>query len=268
MSVSPGQAADRRLCGAGGMSDGGGTIWGMDEVALAKRVGWLLRIEREKRGLTQVRLARRVGTSQQCVSRVEAGRFAATTDLLERLFDAIDAQLDVGVQARDADLDRSIAEAVSGRSRGLLLDGALYSLRLFLKRPLGDVRYLVEGALAAMVQGVPMATTRIDLAFAVSDVDAVQAWVREQPNWRRWVERWQDFGSADADLSRGVLRWTTPLFCEVRITLVESLPAGLRVVVGEEVIPVRALAEVEAADPQIARLAARARTLGAKGGVG
>jgi hypothetical protein len=38
------------------------------------------------------------------------------------------------------------------------------------------------------------------------------------------------------------------------------------VAVGEQVVPVRPLAEVEAADPQIARLAARARTLGAKGG--
>ncbi len=75
---------------------------GMDEVALAKRVGRLLRIEREKRALTQRGLARRVGTSQQCVSRVEAGRFAASTDLLERLFDAIDLQLDVAAQARDA----------------------------------------------------------------------------------------------------------------------------------------------------------------------
>jgi transcriptional regulator with XRE-family HTH domain len=238
----------------------------MDEVALAKRVGRLLRIEREKRALTQRGLARRVGTSQQCVSRVETGRFAASTDLLERMFDAIDVQLDVAVQPRDADLDRSIAEAVGGGSRGLLLDSALHYLRMFLKKLGDDVPYLVDGALAAMVQGVPMATGRIDLAFAASDVHAVQAWVREQPNWKRWEERWQDFGSADANLTRGVLRWSTPLFCEVRITLEDSLPAGLRVAVGEQVVPVRALAEVEAADPQIARLAARARTLGAKGG--
>lgn len=238
---------------------------GMDEVALAKRVGRLLRIEREKRALTQRGLARRVGTSQQCVSRVEAGRFAASTDLLERLFDAIDVQLEVGAQARDADLDCSIAEAVGGRSRGLLLDSALYYLRIFRKK-LGDVPYLVDGALAAMVQGVPMATERVDLAFAARDIDAVTAWVREQVNWKRWEERWQDFGSVDANLTRGVLRWATPMFCEVRITLEESLPAGLRVAVGDEIVPVRALADVEAADPQIARLAARARTLGAKGG--
>jgi transcriptional regulator with XRE-family HTH domain len=239
----------------------------MDEVALGKRVGRLLRIEREKRFLTQRGLARRVGTSQQCVSRVEAGRFAASTDLLERLFDAIDLQLDVAVQSRDDDLDRSIAEAVNGTTRGLLVGEALHYLERFL-RPLGDVPYLVDGALAAMVQGVPIATERIDLAFAARDIDAVTAWVREQVNWKRWEERWQDFGNADANLTRGVLRWATPMFCEVRITLEESLPAGLRVAVGEEVVPVRALAAVEAADPQIARLAARARTLGAKGGAG
>jgi hypothetical protein len=128
------------------------------------------------------------------------------------------------------------------------------------------VPYLVDGALAAMVQGVPMATERIDLAFAARDIDAVTAWVREQVNWKRWEERWQDFGNADANLTRGVLRWATPMFCEVRITLEESLPAGLRVAVGDEIVPVRALADVEAADPQIARQAARARTLGAKGG--
>jgi transcriptional regulator with XRE-family HTH domain len=240
---------------------------GINEVALAKRVGRLLRIEREKRFLTQRGLARRVGTSQQCVSRVETGRFAASTDLLERLFDAIDLQLDVAVQSRDDDLDRSIAEAVNGTTRGLLVGEALRYLGRFL-RPLGDVPYLVDGALAAMVQGVPMATERIDLAFAARDIDAVTAWVREQGNWKRWEERWQDFGSADANLTRGVLRWATPMFCEVRITLEESLPAGLRVAVGNEIVPVRALAHVEAADPQIARLAARARTLGAKGGAG
>jgi transcriptional regulator with XRE-family HTH domain len=236
---------------------------GMNEVALAKRVGRLLRIEREKRALTQRGLARRVGTSQQCVSRVETGRFAASTDLLERLFDAIDLQLEVAVQARDADLDRSIADAVGGRSKGLLVDEALHYLRFFLKK-LGDVPYLVDGALAAMVQGVPMATGRIDLAFGERDVEAVTAWVREQVNWKRWEERWQDFGCADADLTRGVPRWSTPLFCEVRITLEERLPTGLRVAVGERIVPVRALADVEAADPQIARLAARARSLAAK----
>jgi transcriptional regulator with XRE-family HTH domain len=234
---------------------------GMDEVALAKRVGRLLRIEREKRSLTQLGLARRVGTSQQCVSRVETGRFAASTDLLERLFDAIDVQLAVAAQARDDDLDRSIAAAVGGTARGLLVGEALRYLERFL-RPLGEVPYLVDGALAAMAQGVPMATERIDLAFAASDIDAVTAWVREQVNWKRWEERWQDFGSADADLTRGVLRWATPSFCEVRITLEESLPAGLRVAVGEEIVPVRALNDVEAADPQIARLAARAHSWG------
>ena len=118
--------------------------------------------------------------------------------------------------------------------------------------------YLVDGALAAMVQGVPMATERIDLAFAARDVDAVTAWVREQGNWKRWEERWQDFGSADANLTAG----------RGRRCCARRAAAGLRVAVGDEIVPVRELADVEAADPQIARLATRARTLGAKGGAG
>ncbi|MDG4824162.1 helix-turn-helix transcriptional regulator [Asanoa sp. WMMD1127] len=84
---------------------------------LATAIGPLLRTERERAALTQAQLARRAGTTQQHLSRVEQGHLSPTTALLDRLFDALDLQLTVQVEQRDADLDAGIAAAEQDESQ-------------------------------------------------------------------------------------------------------------------------------------------------------
>jgi transcriptional regulator with XRE-family HTH domain len=55
----------------------------------------LLRATRERHGLSQRRLARRAGTTQAVVSRIEAGQVAPSVETLDRLFAAMGWELDV-----------------------------------------------------------------------------------------------------------------------------------------------------------------------------
>jgi transcriptional regulator with XRE-family HTH domain len=55
----------------------------------------LLRTTRERHALSQRRLARRAGTTQAVVSRIEAGQVAPSVETLERLFAAMGWELDL-----------------------------------------------------------------------------------------------------------------------------------------------------------------------------
>lgn len=46
-------------------------------------------------GLTQVQLAKKVGTKQPGISRLESGNSNATIDLLQRVAEALDCRLDI-----------------------------------------------------------------------------------------------------------------------------------------------------------------------------
>lgn len=56
--------------------------------------GRIVRETRERHGLSQTRLARRAGTSQSFVSRVEAGTISPTVETLERLLLVMGERLD------------------------------------------------------------------------------------------------------------------------------------------------------------------------------
>jgi transcriptional regulator with XRE-family HTH domain len=229
------------------------------DVRLARRLGRLLRMERERANLTQQKLARRLGTAQANVARFEAGRGEPSTATVERYFDALGLQLKVEVEGRDEDLDASIEAATAGTDlSGYPLDMMMDYLGRTLDG-LGDVPYVFEGQLAAMIQGLPLVTGRIELVFAQHDLDAVATWVCDKWNWKRWIEKWREYGAVDVNPKRpGALRYRTP-FCDVWLSLGAELPAALPIAVGERVVPVRPLADVEAADPQVARLASRWR---------
>jgi len=55
----------------------------------------IVRETRERHGLSQSRLARRAGTSQSFVSRVEAGTISPTVETLDRLLLVMGERLDV-----------------------------------------------------------------------------------------------------------------------------------------------------------------------------
>jgi transcriptional regulator with XRE-family HTH domain len=62
--------------------------------------GSIVRKTRERHGLSQTRLARRAGTSQSFVSRVEAGTISPTVETLERLLLVMGERLDVAGTTR------------------------------------------------------------------------------------------------------------------------------------------------------------------------
>lgn len=54
--------------------------------------------ERQKRGLSQTELAKRVGTKQPVISRLESGAGNPTLDLLRRVAKALDTELHVSLR--------------------------------------------------------------------------------------------------------------------------------------------------------------------------
>jgi transcriptional regulator with XRE-family HTH domain len=245
----------------------------MSNGPLSRQLGWLLRLERERAGLTQAKLAIRAGVSQQCVSQFESGRSAPRTTLVERLFDALGRQLRLEVEDRDADLDAAIDAASAATSDRLDTDeddveiddvaSLVYELGVLARRAEPELSYLIDGELAAALQGVPIRPTRLELAVAQDDLPRLDDWIYAIPNCLRWVQRWRDFSGHDiSPLRPGPLRWLTPAG-ELRVRVFPRLPAALVVrAVGRD-LPVRPLIEVERDVPQIARIAARARTLAA-----
>jgi transcriptional regulator with XRE-family HTH domain len=78
--------------------------------------GQLIRETRERRGLSQKRLARRVGTRQSAISRLEADEVSPSVETLEMLMRAMGEQLELGVGSPERDYDRLHLRATRARS--------------------------------------------------------------------------------------------------------------------------------------------------------
>ena len=60
-----------------------------------KRIGWRIQTLRKLQGLTQEQLADRAGLQRQHVTRIEAGRYAVTIDVLQSIADALGMTVDL-----------------------------------------------------------------------------------------------------------------------------------------------------------------------------
>jgi transcriptional regulator with XRE-family HTH domain len=67
----------------------------MADTARTVRCGTLIREARRRHGLGQAELAKRLGTSQPAISRIEHDQVSPTLDTLERLFNAMGETLRV-----------------------------------------------------------------------------------------------------------------------------------------------------------------------------
>jgi len=230
-----------------------------DGYGLATAIAPLLRAEREKAALTQAQLAGRAGTTQQHVSSLERGRLAPTTSLLDRLFDALDLQLRVTVEQRDADLDAGIDAAHEDDDQ---VAAELRTTRTVTRTLNPEVPFLIDGQLGAAMLGVPIKVRRTELAFAEPDAEQVAKWLAQLPNVRRWSDAWQDYAPIDRDPRKpGPLRYWTP-WCELHLRLLPTLPPPVEVIVEGQHHRVRPLPAIEADDPQIARIIARTQRRG------
>lgn len=80
-------------------------------------------------------------------------------------------------------------------------------------------------------------------------------------NCTRWSERWQEFCDYDTDPSRpGPMRWLLGGSDELRLHVVDRLPAALRVRAGEVSLAVWPLPELEAVDDDVADVMRRVRS--------
>lgn len=53
--------------------------------------------KRLKKGLTQAELARKIGTKQSAIARLESGNYNPTIEMLERVAKALNAQLEISI---------------------------------------------------------------------------------------------------------------------------------------------------------------------------
>jgi transcriptional regulator with XRE-family HTH domain len=240
-----------RVCGCA-------TIAGMGEEPLARRIGHLLRTERQARRMSQKALAHAAGTTQQCVSQLETGRFAPTTSVIERAFAALGWRLRLDVEPLDAELDAELARA--GEQTAEEVELVLADLGSLLRRRPKKLRYLVDGELAARLHGVMVPVRSVFVvAVAEADMDRLARWILSVPNCLRYNERWRDYSNYDIDPTRrGPLRWRTP-FGELAARLLPALPEPVNVRVGERTVPLRPLADVERDHPAVARVLRRLR---------
>ncbi len=63
------------------------------------RLGYRIFLMREKTGMTQGELARRIGTRQSNVSRMERGEYNFTVSMLEKIVEALNARLRIEITA-------------------------------------------------------------------------------------------------------------------------------------------------------------------------
>jgi transcriptional regulator with XRE-family HTH domain len=78
--------------------------------------GELIRATRERRGLSQARLARRVGTHQSAISRLESDEVSPGVETLDLLLRAMGERLEIGASAPARAYDPAHRRATAERS--------------------------------------------------------------------------------------------------------------------------------------------------------
>jgi len=233
-------------------------------IQLRRDAGQLLRRRRQAAGITQEQLAARAHVSQPLISKIERGLYRATTlDHLEALFAVLGLELRVRAQTAHADLDREISKlARLSISDRLFQSCALDALRSL--EQWGPVPFVIEGALAAVLQGAPIPIDEPDVAVARDDLEDFEQWLARS-GAMPWSDEWQDFRYLIIDLqSADELRWRTGLDT-FRTRFVDAPPTSIEVTHEGETYRVRPLAEVEVVDAHAAELMARWRELVASG---
>jgi HTH-type transcriptional regulator / antitoxin HipB len=184
---------------------------------LARDVGRLVQALRARTGVSQKVLAKRIGTSQQWLSRVERGTANARLAEVQRIFDVLGLRLELAAGPRPEGADPDLLPEWTEEHRDLVV--ATYGYYLW--RVFNDVTHVLAGRLAAVVQGAPVRVHRLDLAVVESELDAVRT-AFGRVNCTRWSERWQEFCDYDTDPSRpGPMRWLLGGSDELRLHVVD-----------------------------------------------
>jgi transcriptional regulator with XRE-family HTH domain len=222
---------------------------------LARDLGRLVQAVRSRSGLSQELLAKRVGTTQQWLSRVERGATNPRLGEVQRIFDVLGLRLQLAAAPRPAAEDPDLLPEWSEADR----DSAVGTYRYYLGRAFKSVDYVMAGRLAAVAQGAPVRVYRLDLAVAGTGLESVRD-ALAGISCTRWSERWQEFRDSDVDPRRpGPLRWLLAGFHELRLQVVDRLPVPLEVRACDGCLPVWPLADLERVDADVADVMRRVR---------
>jgi transcriptional regulator with XRE-family HTH domain len=89
---------------------------------VTKTPGQLLREARERRGISQKRLAMRASTTQSAISRIERDRVSPSVETLRELLYLLGEDLELGASARDSGIDATLIDQALRRSPTERLD--------------------------------------------------------------------------------------------------------------------------------------------------
>jgi transcriptional regulator with XRE-family HTH domain len=223
---------------------------------LAEAVGSILVAERSRAQLSQAQLAERAGVSQQWLSRLERGAVNSSFATVQRILAVLGKQLRVEAVPLRAEVDIDIDRGLALREEERAVDIGLH--RILLDR-LSGINFAIAGRLAAFAQGAPMSSPSwIDIVVASKDLDAL-ADVMAKSFCMRWNPKWEDWGHGSTDPREpGVPRWQFGL-SDMRLHIVDELPPTIEVRVGEHVLRVVPVADIERDDPWLHRLMTRWR---------
>jgi transcriptional regulator with XRE-family HTH domain len=218
---------------------------------LRREIARVLQAEREAAGISQADLAARAGVSAATLARIERGTHAPSLDMAEKLFAALGLQPVLSTEPLDdldAQLDRLAWLPVAERLERSGLARLLSSL--------DTIPFVLDGALAATLQGVPLPIDALEVDVTWSDADAFTRWLLRRFAYR-WHERSEEFRMLDLDpRAPGPHYWQTQ-FGKIRATMSEELPESVEIKVDNHAHRVRPLAAIVPADDRAARLLRR-----------
>jgi transcriptional regulator with XRE-family HTH domain len=225
----------------------------MKESWLRRDAARLLQREREAAGLSHAELAARSGVSVSNLTRIERQTLAPSLETVEKIFAAL------GLQARLTTEPVDDLEAQIDQLAWLPLATRLERSGVGdLLRTLDSLPYVIDGGVAATLQGVPLPIEALELDVAWDAAGPFTGWLVRRLAYR-WYEAKQEFRLLDLDpRAPGPHYWQTSLG-KVRARMVEELPVSIEIKVGERVYRVRPLADVETDDPVTARVLLRYR---------
>jgi transcriptional regulator with XRE-family HTH domain len=214
--------------------------------------GGEIRAVRTRAGLSLAEVARRANLSVGCLSRLENDRHLPTWSTLARVAAALECEPQLKLVAA-----RSSIAAMQERLGRMTPEQRLSAqdpdptdaLWTFAE---SGIRFVVGGAVAALIQGLPMVVDRV--VILMPDDDEALAQLADL-----FLQKGVLFRDVDLDELRSLceeaidrpwcVRW-----CDVVIRLVEELPAAVDVSVGGMSLPLLPIADLLADDPDVAHV--------------
>ena len=226
----------------------------------------MLRAARRNADLSQNELAARLGVDHSMISAYERGRRNPKVATLQRLLAAAGVELSGACQEASILLDQSIRRALDSAPLERVQD--LGWVLGVIAEIFEGVPYAVSGLAAAVLQGAPVEVTNVDVRLADDDpVLAVVGARLERNSVRPWVPEFRRFAMAPplhlALREFDPSRWRDPAGDQFQVTLVpaEEIDGAVPVPFGERVVPTVPLWDLEASDPEVARVLTRTREI-------